>query len=206
MGGARPKTVVEDDEGFVVLAKFNKPTDKWNFARVEHAMLLLARTCGISVAVSKVNRVAGRDVLLVKRFDRQKYRKGYRWARMVSGLTLLGADETDKAKWSYVALAEELRRVSAEPNKNANELFRRMCFNALISNIDDHPRNHAIIATDRDWRLSPAYDITLATPVSTEHRDLAMVCGYRKVCQRSECFVPSTAVCAQTSPSRKDCI
>ena len=96
---------------------------------------------------------------------------------MVSGLTLLGADETDKAKWSYVALAEELRRVSAEPNKNANELFRRMSFNALISNIDDHPRNHAIIATDRDWRLSPAYDITPATPVSTEHRDLAMVCG-----------------------------
>ena len=58
MGGARPKTVVEDDEG-LWLAKFNKPTDKWNFARVEHAMLLLARTCGISVAVSKVNRVAG---------------------------------------------------------------------------------------------------------------------------------------------------
>lgn len=176
MGGARPKAVVEDDEG-LWLAKFNKPTDKWNFARVEHAMLLLARTCGISVAVSKVRRVAGRDVLLVKRFDRQRFRKGYRRARMVSGLTLLGADETDKAKWSYVALAEELRRVSADPKANANELFRRMCFNALISNIDDHPRNHAIIAMDRHWRLSPAYDITPATPVSTEHRDLAMVCG-----------------------------
>jgi serine/threonine-protein kinase HipA len=52
-----------------------------------------------------------------------------------------------------------------------------MCFNAMISNTDDHPRNHAIIAQETDWRLSPAYDLTPATPVSNEHRDLAMVCG-----------------------------
>ncbi len=52
-----------------------------------------------------------------------------------------------------------------------------MCFNALISNIDDHPRNHAIIATDRDWKLSPAYDLTPATPVSMERRDLALSIG-----------------------------
>jgi serine/threonine-protein kinase HipA len=175
MGGARPKAVIEDDDGLWI-AKFNKPTDKWNNATVERAMLVLAQSCGISVAASRIQRVAGRDVLLVKRFDRKKTKKGYQRARMVSGLTLLHADETERSRWSYVTLAEELRRVCANPKKNAEELFRRMCFNALISNIDDHPRNHAIIAMDREWKLSPAYDLTPATPVSVE-RDLAMICG-----------------------------
>jgi serine/threonine-protein kinase HipA len=72
---------------------------------------------------------------------------------------------------------EELRRVSAEPWQDAAELFRRMGFNALISNIDDHPRNHAVIAPNHDWRLSPAYDLTPSSPVSVERRDLAMACG-----------------------------
>ena len=82
-----------------------------------------------------------------------------------------------RAKWSYVLLAEELRRVCAEPRKAAAELFRRMCFNALISNTDDHPRNHAILAKDRAWKTSPAYDITPSRHVSLEHRDLAMTVG-----------------------------
>jgi serine/threonine-protein kinase HipA len=178
MGGARPKVVVEDD-GALWLAKFNLPNDRWNSARVEHAMLLLARACGLTTADSKVIRVADRDVLLVKRFDRERIDQGYLRARMVSGLTLLRADDSPRArdKWSYVALAEELRRVSAEPKKDAPELFRRMCFNALISNTDDHPRNHAVIAKERDWRLSPAYDLTPTAPVSIERRDLALVCG-----------------------------
>jgi serine/threonine-protein kinase HipA len=74
-------------------------------------------------------------------------------------------------------MAEELRRVSAEPAKDARELFGRMTFNALISNADDHPRNHAMIAKARDWRLSPAYDLTPSTPISLESRDLALVIG-----------------------------
>jgi serine/threonine-protein kinase HipA len=82
-----------------------------------------------------------------------------------------------RARWSYVSLAEELRRVVAEPKKDAAELFRRMCFNALISNLDDHPRNHALIALDRNWKLSPAYDLTPSPAISQEHRDLAMTCG-----------------------------
>jgi serine/threonine-protein kinase HipA len=73
--------------------------------------------------------------------------------------------------------AEELRRVGAEPKKDAAELFRRMCFNALISTTDDHPRNHAVIARDADWKLSPAYDLVPTTPVSLERRDLALICG-----------------------------
>jgi serine/threonine-protein kinase HipA len=76
-----------------------------------------------------------------------------------------------------VLLAEALRRVCADPERNAAELFRRMCFNALISNTDDHPRNHAVIAREQDWHLSPAYDLTPATPISQERRDLAMACG-----------------------------
>lgn len=178
MGGARPKAVVEDEDGLWI-AKFNRPDDRWNHARVEHAMLVLARACGIRSAESKVTGVGGRDVLLVRRFDREKTEGGYRRARMISGLTLLRAEDTPahRDRWSYVLMAEELRRVSASPKDDAAELFRRMGFNALISNTDDHPRNHALIARDRDWRLSPAYDLTPSTPLSTERRDLAMQCG-----------------------------
>jgi serine/threonine-protein kinase HipA len=178
MGGARPKAVVEDGDGLWV-AKFNRPEDPWNSARVEHAMLLLARACGLVTAESRVAEIGGRDVLLVKRFDREQSPQGYRRARMVSALTLLRAEDTyqSRDKWSYVLLAEELRRVCSDPQRNAVELFRRMCFNALISNADDHPRNHAVIAREQDWQLSPAYDLTPATPVSQERRDLAMACG-----------------------------
>lgn len=178
MGGARPKAVVEDCDGLWV-AKFNRPEDPWNSARVEHAMLLLARACGLVTAESRVVEIGGRDVLLVKRFDREQSPQGYRRARMVSALTLLRAEDTyqSRDKWSYVLLAEQLRRVCSDPERNAVELFRRMCFNALISNVDDHPRNHAVIAREQDWQLSPAYDLTPATPISQERRDLAMACG-----------------------------
>ncbi len=177
MGGARPKAVVEDESG-LWLAKFNRQDDKWNSARVEHAMLVLARSCGLFAAESKVVPVGGRDVLLVRRFDREKTKKGYLKARVVSALTLLRAKGSHpRDKWSYVLLAEELRRVCAKPRQDAAELFRRMCFNALISNTDDHPRNHAIVAKSRDWNLSPAYDLTPTVPVSVEHRDLALICG-----------------------------
>ena len=178
MGGARPKAVVEDKDG-LWLAKFNRPDDKWSMARVEHAMLTLGRACGLEVAESRVATVGNREALLVKRFDREKAPDGYFRSRMVSALTLLRADESPQTRdrWSYVLLAEELRRLSAQPRRDAAELFRRMTFNALISNIDDHPRNHAVIALDREWRLSPAYDLTPSSPVSIERRDLAMACG-----------------------------
>lgn len=75
-------------------------------------------------------------------------------------------------------LALELRRFSGSAKSDAKELFKRMVFNALISNTDDHPRNHAFIAKNaNDWHLSPAYDLTPTTPVSIERRDLALECG-----------------------------
>ncbi len=183
MGGARPKAVVEEGDGLWV-AKFNRSDDRWNNARVEHAMLTLGRACGLTTAESKVVAIGDRDAVLVKRFDRKKTDAGYQRARMVSGLTLLRADDSPQSRdtWSYILLVEELRRVSGEPKKDAAELFRRMCFNALISNTDDHPRNHALLAKDRDWKLSPGYDLTPSPLVSIEHRDiehrdLAMICG-----------------------------
>jgi serine/threonine-protein kinase HipA len=180
MGGARPKAVVEDEEGLWV-AKFNRPNDPWNNTRVERAMLELAKSCGISVATSRIETVADKDVLLVKRFDREKTGKGYTKSRMISGLTLLRADEAVGARdrWSYVLMAEELRRVARDPKKDTPELFRRMAFNALISNIDDHPRNHALIAKEREWQLSPAYDLTPAPQIAQDRRDLAMEVGDR---------------------------
>jgi serine/threonine-protein kinase HipA len=178
MGGARPKAVVEDESDLWV-AKLRHREDKWNDARVEHAMLMLARECGLQVAESKVVTIGEHDAVLIKRFDREKTTAGYRRGRMLSALTLLRSDESyqDREKWSYVLLVEELRRISSQPRTDAPELFRRMVFNALISNIDDHPRNHAVIAMNKDWKLSPAYDLTPSTPISTERRDLALDCG-----------------------------
>jgi serine/threonine-protein kinase HipA len=178
MGGARPKAVVEAD-GALWVAKFNCATDRWNSARVEHAMLRLAAACGLRVASSRVEPIGDRDVLLVKRFDREAGEGGYRRARMLSALTLLRAGDTfrDRDRWSYPLLAEELRRLSARPIEDAQELFRRMTLNALISNSDDHPRNHAFISLAEDWQLSPAYDLTPTAPPSLERRDLALTCG-----------------------------
>lgn len=178
MGGARPKAVVQDGEGLWI-AKFNRGDDRWNNTRVEHAMLRLARECGLHTAESRIETVGTKDVLLVRRFDRERAAKGYTRARMVSGLTLLHADEAPQGRqnWSYLLLVEELRRVVADAKSDARELFRRICFNALISNLDDHPRNHAILAKEREWKLSPAYDLTPSVPVSIEHRDLVMECG-----------------------------
>lgn len=178
LGGARPKALVEDDDGLWI-AKFIHPHDQWSQPRVEHAMLALARTCGLHTAESRVTLVDGRDVLLVKRFDRERTEGGYLRAGMLSALTLLQAGETveSRERWSYLLLVDALRRISSRPEADAHELFRRMCFNALISNTDDHPRNHAALAAGRNWRLSPAYDVTAWTPVSVERRDLALECG-----------------------------
>jgi serine/threonine-protein kinase HipA len=178
MGGARPKAVLQD-HGELWIAKFARPDDRWNAELVENAMLRLARQCGIRTAESRIERVGGKDVLLVKRFDRARGIDGYTRSRMISSLTVLRADDAASARerWSYIILAEEMRRAVSDPRGDARELFRRIVFNALISNIDDHPRNHALIAPERSWMLSPAYDLTPAPLASQDRRDLAMQCG-----------------------------
>lgn len=178
MGGARPKNVVQTDDGLWV-AKFPERNDRWNNARVEASMLQLARECGLRAAEPRVVTVGGRDVLLVRRFDRAKVEGGYVRHRMVSALTLLGGGDTfrDREAWSYPLFADELRRRSHRPDADLAELFRRVAFNALISNTDDHPRNHALLAPGRHWELSPAYDLTPNPLTSLERRDLAMIVG-----------------------------
>ena len=184
MGGTRPKAVVEY-EGDLCIAKFGRSDDRWNDSRVEHGMLALARACDLTVADSGIETVGGRDVLLVRRFDRDRAADvggagdGYLRHRMVSALTLLhtGDGLADRGDWSYLLLADEVRRASARPADDLRELFGRVCFNAAVSNLDDHPRNHALLAKGRQWRLSPAYDLTPSPVVALERRDLAMTCG-----------------------------
>ncbi|CAN5418451.1 type II toxin-antitoxin system HipA family toxin [soil metagenome] len=186
LGGARPKNVVEDDEGLWV-AKFPSRSDRWNNASVEGAMLSLAAQCGIRVPPIRIETVGTKRVLFVKRFDRTLVASApsqpnrYWRSRMVSALTVLNAEDTavSAADWSYVLLADELQRWTAKPRDDKRELFRRMVFNALVSNLDDHPRNHALIATGDAFCLSPAYDITPSRTQSPDRRDLAMICGLR---------------------------
>lgn len=178
MGGARPKAVVQEDHDLWI-AKFNRNDDRWNYPRVEHGVLTLAQASGLNVADSRIESVAGGDVLLVRRFDRDRAEAGYRRHRMVSALTLLrtGDRTGERGDWSYLLLADEIRRVSANPEDDLRELFGRICFNAAVSNLDDHPRNHAILAKERHWRLSPAFDLTPSPVVALDRRDLAMACG-----------------------------
>ncbi|UCE51976.1 MAG: type II toxin-antitoxin system HipA family toxin [Desulfobacterales bacterium] len=178
MGGARPKAMVEHGQNLWI-AKFTRHDDRWNHPRIEHGLLKLAKTCGLTVVDSDITTVGGRDVLLVRRFDRDRVEYGYRRHRMVSALTLLQSNDDPAARrdWSYILLADEIRRVSTEPEADLRELFGRMCFNAVVSNLDDHPRNHAVLAKGRDWRLSPAFDLTPTPMIALERRDLAMACG-----------------------------
>lgn len=177
MGGARPKAVVEDG-GALWIAKFARKDDTYNQPRAEHGLLELAGFCGIDAAHSRLTNVAGRDVLLVRRFDRDRADNGYRRHRMVSAVTLLRTDDdpTVRRDWSYLLLADEIRRVSTHPEDDLRELYRRMVFNAAISNLDDHPRNHAVLAREDGWRISPAYDLTPFAVIAQE-RSLALDCG-----------------------------
>ena len=178
MGGARPKATIEDANRLWV-GKFPEKADRCNLQRVEHATLELARQCGIHVCSSRLEPVGGRDVLMVERFDREHTAGGYLRFGLVSGFTMLGADDyyLDRERWSYLLLADQLRRWSEKPNDDRIELFRRMIFNAAVTNNDDHPRNHAVRRAKRGWELTPAYDLVPAPLVGLERRDLAMTVG-----------------------------
>ena len=178
LGGARPKITVTDG-GRLWLAKFGLRSDRWDEPRVEHALLRLAAAAGIRAAESRTATVGGRSVLLVRRFDRERNADGFRRRRQISALTLLGADESpfDRKSWSYLALADELRRTSVRAREDLRELFRRLCFHAAVANTDDHPRNHCLTADAAGWRLGPAYDLTPSPGVSREPPQLAMTCG-----------------------------
>jgi serine/threonine-protein kinase HipA len=180
MGGARPKVSIEDDRK-IWLAKLPERSDRHNIQRVEFATLKLASAAGLRVCGVRLERVGSQDVLMLQRFDREWNPDAKAYARygLVSGLTVLDADDgyLDRERWSYPLLADELRRWSTKPDEDRRELFRRMVFNAMVTNNDDHPRNHALLRTGAGWRLSPAYDIVPVALASQERRDLALNAG-----------------------------
>lgn len=178
MGGARPKATIEDAQS-LWLGKFPARDDRFNLQRVEFATLDLARRCGLNVTPARLQRVGESDVLMLQRFDRGHSDMGYLRFGLVSGLTVLdcGDGHLDRERWSYPLLADNLRRWSDKPEADCAELFRRMVFNAAVTNNDDHPRNHALLRRQKGWRLSPAYDLVPAPVVSPERRDLALTVG-----------------------------
>ncbi|MFZ5722692.1 MAG: type II toxin-antitoxin system HipA family toxin [Pseudomonadota bacterium] len=178
LGGARPKATIEDDQG-LWLGKFPARDDRFNLQRVEFATLDLARRCGLHVSQARLQSVGRHDVLMVQRFDRERVEDGYLRFGLVSGLTVLdcGDNYLDRDRWSYPLLAENLRRWSDKPEADCAELFRRMVFNAAVTNNDDHPRNHALLRRQKGWRLSPAYDLLPTPELSRERRDLALAVG-----------------------------
>ena len=178
MGGARPKATIEDEDRLWI-GKFPERADRFNLQRLEYATLDLARRCGLSVCNAKLQPVGGREVLMIERFDRERVEEGYLRYGLVSAFTLLDCDESllDRESWSYPLLADELRRWSEKPRDDQLELYRRMIFNAAVTNNDDHPRNHALRRTARGWRLTPAYDLVPVPLASIERRDLALTVG-----------------------------
>ncbi|MEB0021069.1 HipA domain-containing protein [Actimicrobium sp. CCI2.3] len=114
-----------------------------------------ASLCGITVAASELITLAGQHVLLVRRFDRDA---GTR-IHFASARTLLIADGLRKGDMGYADLADVLRREARAPQANCQQLFRRMVFNLLIENTDDHEKNHALLFQQGHWNLSPAFDL-----------------------------------------------
>lgn len=174
IGGARPKAIVSVD-GLHWIAKFSSATDQYRVVRWEAATLNLAQAAGIRVPGHRLEQVNGRDVLLVKRFDRENANGVHRHL-MLSALTLLDLDDTEAVLASYPDLSEVLLRHSRDPAADRAELFRRMVFNILVGNEDDHAKNHACFWDGTQLRLTPAYDLLPQRRAGMEGRQ-AMIVG-----------------------------
>jgi serine/threonine-protein kinase HipA len=155
LGGARPKAHVLDPAGRLSIAKFPSPTaDRWDVIRWEHVALTLAQQAEITVPPHALHVIAERPVLVVRRFDRESSRRvGY-----VSAMTMLGARDGEQG--SYLEIAETIEERSPHAAADLHELWRRIVFSVLISNTDDHLRNHGFLRTSTaGWSLSPAFDL-----------------------------------------------
>ena len=160
LGGARPKASVVDREGRLSLAKFPKKDDPYSVAVWEHLALTFAREAGIRTAESALLAIDGQNVILLERFDRD----GAARIPFLSAMSLL--DGVDQEARSYLEIAEVIRRFGAVARTDLRELWRRMAFNILISNTDDHLRNHGFLyAGAGGWTLSPAYDLNPVPPL-----------------------------------------
>lgn len=160
LGGARPKASVRDRDGQLAIAKFPNKGDEVNTVGWEALALTLAQKAGIAVPEWRLESVGGRPVLLLRRFDRD----GSARVPFLSALSMLGA--TDNEARSYMEFVDVLRQHGSAPKQDMRALWRRIVFSILISNTDDHLRNHGFLwAGPAGWRLSPAYDLN---PVPTD--------------------------------------
>jgi serine/threonine-protein kinase HipA len=166
LGGARPKTSVIDQHGHLSIAKFPKETDEYSIELWEFVALTLAKQAGIRTPDHELIRVADRPVLLSRRFDRVP---GTR-VPFLSALSMLGLKDGERG--SYPELVDILTVHGAQVRADARELYRRMLLNVLISNVDDHLRNHGFLWAGRTgWTLSPIYDLN-PTPTDIRPRIL----------------------------------
>jgi serine/threonine-protein kinase HipA len=158
IGGARPKALIEDD-ATKFIAKFSATNDTYSVVKAEFIAMRLALHAGLDVAGVSLRHAAGKDVLMVERFDRTRVKDGWARRAFVSSLTLFGLDELSGRHASYAELADNIRARFADPQATLRELYKRMVFNVLVGNTDDHARNHAAFWDGRQLRLTPAYDI-----------------------------------------------
>jgi len=154
LGGARPKASVRDRDGQLAIAKFPHRNDTVDAVRWEGVALGLAGKAGIPVPEWRVEDVGGRPVIILRRFDRTNAGR----IPFLSAMSMLGARDLETR--SYVELADALRQHGASPKADMHALWRRIVFSVLISNTDDHLRNHGFLYESQDgWRLAPAYDL-----------------------------------------------
>ncbi|WP_449427718.1 type II toxin-antitoxin system HipA family toxin [Rhodanobacter umsongensis] len=182
VGGARPKAVVRMDDGEWI-AKFPSVNDRFNVPLIERATLELARAAGLDVPRTGIESLADdRQVMLIERFDRLPLPTGIGRRHMVSALTMLALHEQDSPDSSYAAIADALGQhgVGGYIARDRGELYARMVFNILVSNDDDHLRNHAFLYDEKagGWRLSPLYDV-VPKPQAAPERMLHLSVGPR---------------------------
>lgn len=154
IGGARPKASVIDQHGYLSIAKFPKETDDYSVETWEEIALRLAEQAGIATPKHQLIEVAGKEVLLSRRFDRQD---GTR-IPFLSAMAMMSAKDGEQG--SYPEIVDSLVQHGAQAKTDARALYRRVVFNVLISNVDDHLRNHGFLWLGKNgWSLSPAYDL-----------------------------------------------
>jgi len=159
LGGARPKASVVDNRSHLWIAKFPSNNDEKNVGAWEMVLHDLAKACGIDVSEARLQKFSSKHhTFLSKRFDRTLNQRRIHFA---SAMTLLGyRDGADHSEGvGYLDLVGFIMRNSPEAKKDLEQLWRRMTFNLMVSNTDDHLRNHGFILTNNGWRLSPAYDM-----------------------------------------------
>ena len=180
LGGARPKALLVCDQ-HQWIAKFPARNDHFDVPVIERATLELARRAGLTVPPTRLETLSdGRHVMLIQRFDRGTQSDAFPKRHMVSALTALGVHEQDSAKMRYADIARAIEQLGSRGQIQIDraELFRRMVFNILVSNDDDHLRNHAFLydSQTQGWRLSPVYDV-VPRPSASHERYLHLGVG-----------------------------